>query len=129
MWDTRSTSPPCAAPMPSTPRPASCAGAMSSSSSSRTRPLAIVAPGIWRGTADGRVLALDAQTRGVLWRFEPTLGRKFGGGFWTTYSLDPETGEVFGGVANPYPDFNRDLRKNDALYTVYTNSGISRSAE
>lgn len=92
------------------------------------RPLAIVAPGIWRGTADGRVLALDAQTGEVLWRFDTTLGRKFGGGFWTTYSLDPETGEVFGGVANPYPDFNRDLRKNDAIYTVYTNSVISVNA-
>ena len=76
----------------------------------------------------GRLMAFDAQTGQELWRFDTTLGKKFGGGFWTTYSLDPETGEVFGGVANPYPDFNRDLRKNDAIYTVYTNSVISVNA-
>jgi alcohol dehydrogenase (cytochrome c) len=76
----------------------------------------------------GRLMAFDAQTGRELWRFDTTLGAEAGGGFWTTYSLDPKTGEVFGGVAIPYPDFNRDLEKNDHIYTVYTNSVISVNA-
>jgi alcohol dehydrogenase (cytochrome c) len=76
----------------------------------------------------GRLMAFDAQTGQELWRFDTTMGRKFGGGFWTTYSLDPKTGEVFAGIANPYPDFNRDLQKDDDIYTVYTNSVISIDA-
>jgi PQQ enzyme repeat/PQQ-like domain len=49
---------------------------------------------IFRGTADGRVIALDAKTGQELWRFDTTLGAEAGGGFWTTYSLDPKTGDV-----------------------------------
>jgi alcohol dehydrogenase (cytochrome c) len=40
----------------------------------------------------------------------------------------PRPAKCSGGVANPYPDFNRDLEKNDELYTVYTNSVISVNA-
>jgi len=60
-------------------------------------------------------MAFDANTGKELWHFETTLGLNFGGGFWTTYSLDPKTGEVFGPVANPYPDFNRDLSRATGL--------------
>jgi hypothetical protein len=31
------------------------------------------------------------------------LSAEAGGGFWTTYSLDPKTGEVFGGLPAPTP--------------------------
>ena len=51
----------------------------------------------------GRLLALDAGTGKELWRFQTTLGFNAGGGFWSSYSLDPTTGEVFAGVANPHP--------------------------
>jgi alcohol dehydrogenase (cytochrome c) len=76
----------------------------------------------------GRLMAFDADTGKQHWQFETTLGFNAGGGFWATYSLDPETGEVFGGVANPAPDFNRDIVKDDLAHTVYTNSVISVNA-
>jgi alcohol dehydrogenase (cytochrome c) len=76
----------------------------------------------------GRLMAFDADTGKELWRFNTTFGFNFGGAFWTTYSLDPQTGEVFGPVANPYPDFNRDITPGDMTYTVYTNSVISVDA-
>jgi alcohol dehydrogenase (cytochrome c) len=76
----------------------------------------------------GRLMALDVNTGKELWRFNSTLGSGSGGGFWTTYSLDPKSGEVFGSVANPYPDFNRDVTPDDKASTKYTNSIISVDA-
>jgi outer membrane protein assembly factor BamB len=76
----------------------------------------------------GRLLALDAATGKELWRFDTTLGFNSGGGFWSSYSLDPTTGEVFGGVANPYPDWNRDVTPNDIAGTALTDSVISVDA-
>ena len=76
----------------------------------------------------GRLMAFDANTGDQLWRFETTLGNPSGGGFWSTYSLDPKTGEVFGPVANPYPDFNRDIVTDDMDFTKYTDSVISVDA-
>jgi alcohol dehydrogenase (cytochrome c) len=76
----------------------------------------------------GRLMAFDAETGKELWRFATTMGYAAGGGFWTTYSLDPATGEIFGGVANPWPDFNRDVAPGDTANTVYTNSIISLDA-
>jgi alcohol dehydrogenase (cytochrome c) len=76
----------------------------------------------------GRLLALDANSGKELWRFQTTLGFNAGGGFWSSYSLDPSTGEVFAGVANPHPDFNRDVAQDDPIRTVYTNSLISVDA-
>jgi alcohol dehydrogenase (cytochrome c) len=59
----------------------------------------------------GRLMAFDAETGKELWRLPTTLGgTKSGGGFWATYSLDPTTGEVFGGVANPFPDYDLVFR-------------------
>ena len=99
----------------------------------------VSAPIVWQGKVfigiafsdggiAGRLLALDAGTGKELWRFETTLGYNAGGGFWASYSLDPATGEVFAGVANPYPDFNRDLEPEDSAHTVYTDSLISVDA-
>jgi alcohol dehydrogenase (cytochrome c) len=76
----------------------------------------------------GRLLALDADTGKELWRFNTTLGYNAGGGFWSSYSLDRATGEVFAGVGNPYPDMNRDVAPNDSVATVYTDSVISVDA-
>jgi alcohol dehydrogenase (cytochrome c) len=75
----------------------------------------------------GRLMAFDAKTGDKLWAFNTTLGFKAGGGFWTTYSLDPTTGEVFGGVANPFPDFFRD-GDVDREVTRFTDSVISVDA-
>ena len=76
----------------------------------------------------GRLLAFDGNTGAELWRFETTLGFHAGGGLWTSYSLDPATGELFAGVGNPFEDFDRDLVPDDAARTVYTNSVISVDA-
>jgi alcohol dehydrogenase (cytochrome c) len=73
----------------------------------------------------GRLLALDSNTGKELWRFETTLGFHAGGGFWASYSLDPTSGEIFAGVANPYVDFDRTAAPDDAARTVYTDSVIS----
>jgi len=40
-----------------------------------------------------------------------------GGGIWTSFSLDPGTGELFVPVTNPAPDLPVHLRKGDNLYT------------
>jgi alcohol dehydrogenase (cytochrome c) len=99
----------------------------------------VSAPIVWQGKVfigiaysdggiAGRLLALDDETGNELWRFQTTLGFKAGGGFWASYSLDPATGEVFAGVANPYPDFNRDVAQDDPVRTVYTDSLISIDA-
>ena len=97
------------------------------------------APIVWQGKVfigtafsdggiAGRLIALDANSGKDLWRFETTLGFHAGGGFWASYALDPATGEVFAGVANPHPDFNRDVAQDDPIRTVYTNSLISVDA-
>jgi alcohol dehydrogenase (cytochrome c) len=71
----------------------------------------------------GRLIALDARTGSELWRFytvpEPGKGQTKGGGFWTTFSLDPESGEVLGPAANPAPDFDTSVRAGDNVYTSY----------
>jgi alcohol dehydrogenase (cytochrome c) len=50
-----------------------------------------------------------------------------------SYSLDPKTGEVFAGIANPWPDFNRDIDnttddEGDEKYTAKTDSVVSINA-
>jgi alcohol dehydrogenase (cytochrome c) len=72
----------------------------------------------------GRLMAFDANTGNKLWSFNTTLGFPSGGGFWSSYSLDPKTGEVFGPVSNPNPDFNRGNPPDKDL-TKFTNSVIS----
>jgi len=76
----------------------------------------------------GRLMAFDANTGNKLWSFDTTLGAPAGGGFWTTYSLDPKTGEMLAPVANPFPDFNRDVVTGDRDFTKYTDSVISVDA-
>ena len=79
----------------------------------------------------GRLMAFDAKTGKELWSFQTTpdsTGQPVpaGGGLWSSYSLDRNTGEVFAGIANPFPDFNRD---NDVTGSIaFTNSVISIDA-
>ncbi len=99
----------------------------------------IAGPIAWNGmvfvgiaTADagvrGRVMGFDAKTGKELWRFYtvpddcgvPPLynpPQYCGGAFWTSFSLDPATGEVFAPVSNPYPDWTGDVRPGANLYT------------
>ncbi len=72
----------------------------------------------------GNMIAIDAKTGRELWRFYTVPGSITsgvpswgGGGFWSSFSLDPATGEVFGPVANPAPDFDLPVRPGDNLYT------------
>jgi alcohol dehydrogenase (cytochrome c) len=80
----------------------------------------------------GRLMAFDANTGKELWSFQTTVAApgqpppKAGGGLWSTYTLDPRTGEVFAGVANPYPDFSRTTDQPGAI--AFTNSVISVDA-
>src|SRR5208282_5341380 len=63
------------------------------------------------------------------WRFytvpEPAEGKPLGGGFWTSFSLDPATGEVLAPVANPAPDYDLRVRPGD---NIYTNSVVALDA-
>jgi alcohol dehydrogenase (cytochrome c) len=101
------------------------------------------APIVWNGMvftgvagadwgARGRMMAFDASDGHQLWRFDlipmdgeagaNTWGKAStaatgGGSSWTTYSLDPQTGELFVPVGNPSPDFSGDYRPGANLYT------------
>jgi alcohol dehydrogenase (cytochrome c) len=113
----------------------------------------IAGPVAWDGkvftgiaTADfgarGRVMGFDAKTGKELWRFytvpelvpnpppplpgQPIQPDYSGGAFWTSFSLDPATGEVFAPVSNPFPDYTGDVRPGDNLYT---NSLLSLNAD
>jgi alcohol dehydrogenase (cytochrome c) len=79
----------------------------------------------------GRMFALSVDTGKVVWQFNlvPQAGEPGsdtwpghssehgGGGTWTSYALDPESGELFVPVANPAPSFDRTARQGANLYT------------
>lgn len=91
----------------------------------------------------GRMYALDAATGRILWEFymvpkapgDRTRGPQAtgapasaswggapadaitGGGTWTSYSLDPATGTLYVPGGNPAPDFVKDMRTGDNLYS------------
>ncbi|MBL6751672.1 MAG: PQQ-binding-like beta-propeller repeat protein [Nevskia sp.] len=81
----------------------------------------------------GRIVALDALSGREVWHFNtiPMPGeagadtwRKDtdwrdhgGGGSWTSFAVDPVTGEVFLPVGNPVPDFTPADRLGQNLYT------------
>jgi PQQ-dependent dehydrogenase (methanol/ethanol family) len=90
----------------------------------------------------GRMYALDAATGKIVWEFylvpktakDPERGPQgkgiapaaswnnaagvevTGGATWTSYSLDPATGELYVPGGNPAPDFAKHLRKGANLY-------------
>ncbi len=92
----------------------------------------------------GRILAFDANTGASVWTFhtvpEPNefggdtwkgdSWKQGGGGTWSTFTLDPESGELFVPVGNPAPDFflsHRDVRRKTGA-NLFTNSTIALNA-
>jgi alcohol dehydrogenase (cytochrome c) len=80
----------------------------------------------------GRMTAFDAATGKEAWRFNiipqkgepgyetwtiPETAEHGGGGTWSSYTLDPATGEFFMSVANPAPGYSPTQRPGDNLYT------------
>ena len=91
----------------------------------------------------GHMFALDAKTGKIVWEFymvprtkddlprapvgESPLNMSSwknspeipitGGGMWTAFTLDPETGLLYVPVGNPGPDFAPAVREGDNLYT------------
>lgn len=79
----------------------------------------------------GRMMAFDANTGKEVWSFNliPRPGefgnetwpgdtwKTGGGGTWSSYTLDPGTGELFIPVANPAPSFDAHARKGANLFT------------
>jgi alcohol dehydrogenase (cytochrome c) len=79
----------------------------------------------------GRVTAFDANTGERLWNFNtvPHPGeygsdtwprdtwKSGGGGTWSSFTLDPEKGELFVPVDNPAPAYDAHIRKGDNLFT------------
>ncbi len=80
----------------------------------------------------GRILAYDALTGREVWRFNTIpIGKEVGadswgdskwathggGGTWSTFTVDPITGEVFAPIGNPVPDFAPTDRKGANLFT------------
>jgi alcohol dehydrogenase (cytochrome c) len=91
----------------------------------------------------GHMFALDAKTGKVVWEFlvvpkeegdlirgplgaspldastwkNPPGSPISGGGQWTSFSLDPDSGLLYVPVGNPAPDFAIDVREGENLYT------------
>jgi alcohol dehydrogenase (cytochrome c) len=80
----------------------------------------------------GRMMGFDAATGRETWRFYtipmgsergaetwhiPETAERGGGAMWTSYTLDPQSGELFVPVGNPAPDFAPDARPGDNLFT------------
>lgn len=78
----------------------------------------------------GEMLAFESATGKRVWRFSTVANgsdpgsRSWGatkdhrgGGLWTSFTLDPATGEVFVPVSNPFPDFVARGRTGTNLYT------------
>ncbi|MGH8377557.1 MAG: PQQ-binding-like beta-propeller repeat protein, partial [Gammaproteobacteria bacterium] len=80
----------------------------------------------------GKMMAFNARTGKEIWHFWtvpeghepgantwtiPATIKHGGGGMWTSYTLDPKTGELFVPVANPAPDYDPAHRPGDNLFT------------
>lgn len=72
----------------------------------------------------GHVYAFDARDGRELWSFDTIdtdrwkKGAEYGGGAtWTTVAVDPKDGLVYIPVGNPAPDFLKDARPGDNLYS------------
>lgn len=94
--------------------------------------LVLIGPAGSENNVQGWVGAFKLADGSPVWRFntvpkpgEPGFetwqnpkGIPMGGGsVWTSFSLDPETGDLYVPVTNPSPDLPVQLRKGDNLYT------------
>ena len=76
----------------------------------------------------GKIFAVNADTGERAWTFEvprddlkswPGESRKVGGGSaWLPGTYDPSTDTIYIGTSNAAPDFNRESRMGDNLYTA-----------
>ncbi|MGA8595435.1 MAG: PQQ-binding-like beta-propeller repeat protein [Bryobacteraceae bacterium] len=99
-----------------------------------------VAPIVWEGRvyiansgsdvgATGHIRAFDVQSGKQIWNFDivPSTGPaaetwakdkpKLGGGVYSSFALDTETGVLYAPTGNPGPDFVASYRPGDNLYT------------
>ena len=79
--------------------------------------------------AIGHIRAFDTQNGKQLWNFDivpstgpgsetwPTDKPKVGGGVYSSFALDTETGILYSPTGNPGPDFVASYRPGDNLYT------------
>ena len=79
----------------------------------------------------GHIRAFDARSGKQVWNFDnvPSSGEaaktwpddpnkiRAGGGMYSSFALDPEAGLLYSPVGNPGPDFVKDYRPGDNLYT------------
>jgi alcohol dehydrogenase (cytochrome c) len=91
----------------------------------------------------GHIRALDAKTGTRIWNFDnvPSTGEaaktwpddpgkiRAGGGIYSSFALDPDAGVLYCPVGNPGPDFVKDYRKGDNLYTCGVVALDARSGE
>lgn len=76
--------------------------------------------------APAKLFAFNVEDGSTAWEFDEVVDDTFGGADaastgggsnWTSYSLNPETGELYVPVGNPAPDFAADYRPGKNLYT------------
>jgi alcohol dehydrogenase (cytochrome c) len=94
--------------------------------------LVIIGPGVSEFNVKGWVGAFKLSDGSPVWRFNtipqpgepgfetwhnPSNIPMGGGGVWTSFALDPATGDLFVAVANPAPDLPAQHRLGDNLYT------------
>lgn len=76
--------------------------------------------------SSGQIIALDASTGKIVWRFFTTEPGTWGGGSWKrggamawqNPSVDLDLGLVYTGTGNPSPDINGVNRIGDNLYSA-----------
>jgi alcohol dehydrogenase (cytochrome c) len=103
-------------------------------------PIAWMPPGgqgmvfVGNATADldvpGQMAAYSADhDMPLLWSMHTPLDPGLtGGAFWTSESLDPDTGELFVSASNPYPDYSRATRpgrneQTDSVLSINARNG------
>jgi alcohol dehydrogenase (cytochrome c) len=94
--------------------------------------LVIVGLAVSEAGIRGRIMAYDVATGREVWRFNTVpLGKEVGadtwanttwamhggGSTWSTFTIDPATGELFIPVGNPVPDFLPEERPGANLFT------------
>jgi alcohol dehydrogenase (cytochrome c) len=80
----------------------------------------------------GRIFAVDPATGRTVWQFNvipskgepgyetwerPETTEHGGGGTWSSFTIDPDTSELFAPVGNPAPDFAPSFRPGKNLFT------------